>query len=134
MPNVKQIWRTKGMIDAPTGDETLSPAKALTAIMADVETLPDDVEVLKADQSAIRTEIASLAQSLADTLAPALLAALAEALKTGITDDVLVSAAEQGVRRVLGSLDPEPGLIAPTPSAPTPPSRDQGVKPTVTRL
>ncbi|MGH8879791.1 MAG: hypothetical protein ACRD0P_20985, partial [Stackebrandtia sp.] len=117
MPSVKQIWRTKGLVDAPTGDETLSPAKALTTIMADVEMLPDDVEVLKSDQAAIRTEIAQLAQGLADTLAPALLAALADALKSGITDDVLVSAAEQGVRRVLGSLDPEPGLIAPTTTA-----------------
>jgi len=111
VPSVREIWKTKSIINTPAGDgKTLSPASAVTTILGDVENLPDDIEILKADQAAIRTEVASLRENLAAELAPAVVEAVAAALKDGVTEETLISAAEKGVRRVLGSLDPDPTL------------------------
>lgn len=109
MPTVREIWKTKGIVNDPSQEgKSYSPATAVTAVLHSVETLPDDIELLKADQAAIRTEVAKLREDLAAELAPAVVDAITAALRTGVSDETMISAAEMGVRRALGSLDAQP--------------------------
>ncbi|MGH8793138.1 MAG: hypothetical protein ACRDXX_10885 [Stackebrandtia sp.] len=117
MPSVREIWKTKGLVNDPDEDGTAySPATALTDILGAVENLPDDIEILKSDQAAIRTEVAALREGLAAELAPAILDAITNALSDGLSDETLVTAAEQGVRRVLRSIPADPSLMDRTTS------------------
>ncbi|MGH8879663.1 MAG: hypothetical protein ACRD0P_20325 [Stackebrandtia sp.] len=101
----KQLWRTKGLIDdAEEEGKSYAPATAITVLMHNTNALPDDIEVLKADVAATRTEIGKLREELASDLAPELVEALAKQLEDGLPSEAIVAAVKQAVQELLAGL------------------------------